>query len=276
MNFIFGLTIALVGQVDSERLPALTLEEIVDGNQQALGLIHQLELEMHNVRQNYLSGERYGEPTKSVWKWAHKGKFERLCYRDGSPPTEDGRPRDLYDWFIDGAEKKLLRNWDPDNPQSITPINQGTVVGGIYPDDGLAPTFDVTRFLLWTFSTDSSDERRTLQDFIAESSQAELVGQTQIDGHPVWHIRATHPGMNGQERKGFYFEFFIDPSVNFAVRRVIEHQASFQKEINGIQETYNLDITRTVKKFQSFAGGIFVPLNIESQTVRILLTRGER
>lgn len=281
MNLILALTIAAVGQTDSASMPEFTLEELVQGNQQALGLVHELELVMRHTRQNYMSGEHYGEPTEFVWKWAKKGDLERLRYSDGLTPTDDGRPRDLYDWFIDGSEKRLLRNWDPENPQSITPINQGTVRATIYRNDGKAPIFDATRFLLWTFSTNASDERRTLQEFVAESPRAKLLGRTEIDGHAVWHIRADHPGLHGQEMKGFYFDFFVDPSLNFAVRRVIEHKPGFQMEINGVEETYNIDIPRTVKEFKSVGGGVYVPLEIESKTVahtsdqRRVITRTE-
>jgi hypothetical protein len=66
---------------------------------------------------------------------------------------------------------------------------------------------------------------------------------------------------------GFGFDIFVDPAVNFFVRRVIEHHRDIKQEINGVEETYQIDVTRTVTTFHDAGGGVFVPTSMKFRAV---------
>jgi hypothetical protein len=66
---------------------------------------------------------------------------------------------------------------------------------------------------------------------------------------------------------GFGFDIYVDPAVNFFVRRVIEHHRDIKQEINGVEETYPIDITRTVTTFHDAGGGVFVATSMKFRAV---------
>ena len=244
--------------------PVYQLQELVELHESALGLIHQIELSLQSEFQNYLKEKRFGKlDTPKPWHWARRGEQERLRYDVDSAPGKDGRPTGLYDYFVDETSVRMLRNWDPKNPQKITPLDGGTVSATVMPRTRRAPGLrDVPRHMLWSFSIEN-DDRRTLAKLVRESPHAELVGPAEIDGHRVWQVRAAHPGVDGVPQPGVSFDVYLDPEVNFAARRVVEHQPDTQKLINGKLEKYSFVVIRTVKEFRDFGGGVFVPVEIE-------------
>jgi hypothetical protein len=166
---------------------------------------------------------------------------------------------------MDSSSVKWLRNWDWSKPQQITPVQQGTVQAVIFPQDKKPPLRDVPALLLWTFSLNYADQRRTVAEFVRQSPRAELVGRTQLDGHEVWHIRADHPGLAGYPTEGVFFEFFIDPSANFAIRRAIEHQGVLKLPTDdGDQEAREIVRTRTILSYKDVGNGVFVPMLIRT------------
>lgn len=271
LTFIISHVSAAVAQdPDSSEAPELTLEEIVQLNEQSLGLIHTVELTMHHEIRHFIGGEPYGEPERTTWDWAMKGDVQRIRYAVPDPPTDDGRPQGLHDWYVDRESIKLLRNWNPDDPQKITPLNQGTIVASQAPVTRKAPGRDVTRFLLWMFSLDTTDDRRSFAELVAESPDVEFRGLTLVDGRKLWSIRAAHPGIDGHLKPGFYFDIFLDPEVNFNVRRVVEHHEGYEKYVNNSLETYSMDIERTVTSFRDVGNGVYFPLKIDNRVTSTL------
>jgi hypothetical protein len=249
--------------------PDFTLEELVEGNQQALGLVHQIELTITFSRQGFLGGKPHGELyTQPAIRWAKKGKLERLRFSTNAAPRADGRPRHLRDRFSDGSTVKSLDNWDWDDPQPITPLDQGSVRARVVPADNHPPVHDPLQVLLWRFHVDYGDARWTLAEFVAKSPRAELLGETEVDGHEVWHIRAEHPNSNQKGREGVVFEFFVDPAVNFAVRKVIEDFGTLEREIGGQLEKVPRTRTWTVKSFKDCGDGVYVPTLVNVSVFR--------
>jgi len=49
--------------------------------------------------------------------------------------------------------------------------------------------------------------------------------------------------------------------------RVIENHRDVKQEINGVEETFPIDVTRTVTTFRDAGGGVFVPTAMECRVV---------
>lgn len=239
----------------------LTLSDLVSANQQALDLIDRIELEVTTIERNFLRGRPFGEPATSTWAWARDRTRERTRFSTGEAAPLDSA-QGFNDWFLDGDKLYLLQNWDPSNPQTITPNDQRGVRARIVPRTRKPLGRDVARFLLWKVALDISDDSRTLSELVRESPNSALVGPSICEGHSVWHIRAQHPGVDGTPRENFIFDIYIDPSVNFHIRRVVEHHEGFELDVDGRTETYSMDITRTVKSFRDFGDGVFVPESV--------------
>ena len=245
-----------------------TLADVVSAHEAALGSVHTIELTMRHKNRCFASGKPVAEPDSSTWHWAKSGSTQRMRFRTEPAVRSNGWPEGIYDLLADEKEVRMLRNWDADAPQKITPLNQGSVSSRISPRDRCSPfVADPEQILLWRFHFDTVGESWSLGDLVRESGAAELVGKTNIDGHPTWHIRVVDPKSGGAVMPGFGFDLFVDPAVNFFVRRVIEHHRDVKQEINGVEETFPIDVTRTVTTFRDVGGGVFVPTAMEFRVV---------
>jgi hypothetical protein len=277
MNTILLFCAVALVSMQASRQESPTLTDIVNANQSAIGLIHQIELTMNHETQFFLPSEPTREPDSWVWRWAKSGTAQRIRYRTKPSMRSDGLPEGIYDCFADEHEIRMLRNWDWDNPQDITPLNQGSVRAEISQRERSSPfVADPEKFLLWRFSFDVIGESWSLADLVRDSRVAELVGRADIDGHLVWHIRVIDPTASGTAMTGWGFEIFVDPSVNYQVRRVIEHHADVTQVIDGEEETFSLDVTRSVSAFRDFGDGVYVPVSTEFRIVASSSDRREQ
>jgi len=245
-----------------------TLADVVSAHESALGLIHSIELTLSHESQYFAGGKQALEPHSWSWHWVQCGSTERIRYRTQPSSRDNGLPEGIYDFLADRNEVRMLRNWDPSDPQEITPLDQGSVSAVIRPRDRTPPfVADTERFLLWQFNFGANDESRSLSDLVRESGTAELVGKAEINGHATWHIRVVDPKAGGKFLSRWGFDIFVDPAVNFNVRRVIEHHQDVRQLINGIEETFPIDLTRTVLSFRGAGDGVFVPTAMEYRLV---------
>jgi len=245
-----------------------TLADVVSAHEAALGSIHKIELTMCHDTRSFASGKPLSEPGSWTWHWAKDGSTQRVRYRTEPVVRSDGLPDGIYDFLADDREVRMLQNWDPDAPQKITPLNQGSLRAQISPRDRGSPfVANSEKHLLWRFDFDVVGDSSSLGDLVRESGVAELVGKADIDGHPTWHIRVLDPKSGGTVMPGFGFDIYVDPAVNFFVRRVIEHHRDIKQEINGVEETYPIDITRTVTTFHDAGGGVFVATSMKFRAV---------
>ena len=246
----------------------LTLADVVSAHEAALGSIHKIELTMRHDNRYFASGKPLSEPDSWTWHWAKDGSTQRMRFRTEPAVRSDGLPDGIYDLLADDREVRMLQNWDPDAPQKITPLNQGSLSAQISQRDRGSPfVANPEKHLLWRFDFDVVGESWSLGDLVRESGVAELAGKADIDGHPTWHIRVLDPKSGGTVMPGFGFDIFVDPAVNFFVRRVIEHHRDIKQEINGVEETYPIDVTRTVTTFHDAGGGVFVPTSMKFRAV---------
>ena len=245
-----------------------TLADVVSAHEAALGSIHKIELTMRHDNRYFASGKPLSEPDSWTWHWAKDGSTQRMRFRTEPAVRSDGLPDGIYDLLADDREVRMLQNWDPDAPQKITPLNQGSLSAQISQRDRGSPfVANPEKHLLWRFDFDVVGESWSLGDLVRESGVAELAGKADIDGHPTWHIRVLDPKSGGTVMPGFGFDIFVDPAVNFFVRRVIEHHRDIKQEINGVEETYPIDVTRTVTTFHDAGGGVFVPTSMKFRAV---------
>jgi hypothetical protein len=240
-----------------------SLDELVEANQQMIEALPPMELVLTHTVQDYKGDAPFGQ-SRDVpdWTWARSGARERMRYSDGRSP-QDGRPQDLYDWFSDGESLSLLRNWNPESPQVITPIDQGSVIASVMPPTQNPLGRDAPRFLLWGINAGLDDRAWTLRDIVKASPDAEVVGPAVVDGHNVWHLKFSHPDEERRRTGKLTYDVFIDPALNFSIRRVSEHQHNVQKNIDGALETYTLKTTRTARSHKDLGMGAYVPVEVE-------------
>lgn len=257
----FIIVSVMTSALDAEEL---TLTELIGANERAVGAVNRLEVEITHTQNDFIGDTPHGDSAVMKVYWAKDGTTERTKVNVDEPSTEDGRPQGLYDWLEIEHEMRSLRNWDKHNPQSITPTNQGTVAAAILPRTRKPPTWDAKRFLLWTVSLDNSDNRWSLTDLMHESPIVKYIGTIQSEMGLLHHIRAHHPGIDGDEKEGFYFDIFLDPKANFNTVKVIEHHVGYVAVINNKTETYDMDIERTVNSMSDLGNGVFLPIDVST------------
>jgi hypothetical protein len=262
--------IALIGGAASGDDGSFTLEELIAAHEQSLGLVSAIGFDM-KIERNAYAGTELQRSQTDHWRWAYDVTRERLRYSDGSPPNEQGLPTGLYDWFVDGNSTSVLRNWDWEKPQQIAPAAQGTVRAQISPTERRPPGVrDPMWHLLWRVGESEGGERWTLREYVEASDAVELLGPKTVDQSNLWVIRARHPrdhlDPNGPTTPDITIDVYIDPTVNFSIRRIVQTQNGVNKRIGGEDETYSIVTTRTVREFEDCSNGIHVPTKIEMRS----------
>jgi hypothetical protein len=112
-----------------------TLADVVSAHEVALGSIHKMELTMRHDNRSFASRKPLSEPDSWTGHWAKDGSTQRIRYRTKPAVRSDGFPDGIYDFLADDREVRMLWSWDPDAPQKITPLNQGSLSAQISPRD---------------------------------------------------------------------------------------------------------------------------------------------
>jgi len=147
-----------------------TLVDVVSAHEAALGSIHKIELTMRHDNRYFASGKPLLEPDSWTGHWAKDGLTQRMRFRTEPAVRSDGLPDGIYDLLADDREVRMLQNWDPDAPQKITPLNQGSLSAQISPRDRGSPfVVNPEKHLLWRFDFDVVGESWSLGDLVRES-----------------------------------------------------------------------------------------------------------
>lgn len=246
---------------------------LVAAHEQTLGLIHTIDLKMETHGRDFIGplAER-GETHVASIRWSRKGDLERIrSTRHEGLTTNSGLPNNLVDVFLNRTEMKMLRNWDPANPQKVTLDRQGTVRGYVEARTAAVGSTDPAFPLLLTFSLgDAGKPRRTLRELVARSGKAD-VKRVDVDGTPVWRIRLFHPGSGGKSApSGSYLDVCLDPRAGYLCRRFVEHRASQTVYDATTQKKRKVDIDQvtTIEGFQDLGDGVWFPLSAKYEFMR--------
>ena len=251
---------------------------VLDAHESALGLIHSLDLriDVHGW-DNVGPRVKQGRTEILSARWSRKGPLERIRTEVHERQRDErGRPVNLADIFRDGSKTRILRNWDPADPQPIAPGRQGTVSAYVEDQAASVGDYDPACSLLLSFSLGvssggSSPARHTLADLVRRAPKLHFLNRVPQDGGELWQIRLDHPGRDGEAAPaGNYVDVVLDPAANYLARRLTVHIASQQVvDFESRQRrTVAVDMISEVKKFHSCGDGVFFPIESEYRYVR--------
>ena len=250
------------------------IRTVLDAHERALGLIHSLDLRI-DVQGWDNVGPRVKQGRTEILsaRWSRKGTLERIRTElHGRQRDEKGRPVNLADIFRDGSKTRILRNWDPADPQPITPRHQGTVSAYVEDQTASVGDHDPACSLLLAFPLGGSyPARHTLADLVRQAPKVHFLNRIPQDGGELWQIRLDHPGRDGQPAPaGSYVDVVLDPAANYLAQRLTVHIASQQVvDFESRQRrTVSVDMITEIKRFHSCGDGVFFPIESEYRFVR--------
>ena len=235
--------VTLVAAIDPD------CQALIDANLQTLGLIRTIQV-------NYTITGRNERPTEVFW--SREGNRERIQQVGGHlEPTPDGRPRNLSDVLIDDGVYKYLRNWDPRNPQKITPTKPGTVRAATGPHTNVnASLVTPSRQLLFEVEY---KPRRTLAELAKVSPKITYQGKVELEGRELRLISLEYPEDAIYKMGKRDIDVYLDPAAGYMVRKMVGHIPNWIVS-NG--PPVNVVHAHEVLEFKDFGGGIFVPIKI--------------
>ena len=248
--------------------PPMSVRDLVDAHLSG-NAIHSIDADlvvsMWLARSTTRSSLGDGPPDKVFHiSWIETPASERIQFiSDSKPDPNTGHPTNFSDFLRKPNGAKLLRNYDWDNPQPLTPVHQGTVNAEILPASTDVPLglMDPGCMLLRRYEFLAGGERRTLRELISKNeSNAELVGQPTSDLLAL----KINQDVKGTQAPRNYHVFFFDPTKNYAIKKlethVVNDSSTGQAPISLVRET-------VVEEFNRIADEIFVPQKVV-QSVR--------
>jgi hypothetical protein len=244
MLTVFAVAVCVVG---GSGVVAPECQAIIDANTRSNALIRTVQL--HYSRE-YQRDPKHGGQT---W-WSRDGVRERIReVGANNGQIRAGRPTAIYDVLITNNRFYLLKNWDPNTPQPITPLIQGTVraVTGAYVNENPGPTTPSADLLFEMPFT----PRRTLAELASVSPTVGCRGWVMEDGRRLFCISLETPEAQTETTIKWYVDVFVDPKAGHMIRKV-KLNAPKRKRANG-----QLGVSRTeeVVDFRDCGDGIFVP-----------------
>jgi len=231
-------------------------QALIDAHSQMLDRIRTIEVQ-YTV--DFIDGTDF--KAASTW-WSRDGRRERI--RRVAPsigPTSDGRPRGISDLLMDGATYKSLRNWDPENPQKITPSRQGTVRAFVAAQTNtnvgvLAPSQQLL------FEVDDRP-RRTLAELASVSPRVTYKAKVEVDGRELCLISLETPEETTATTTKRYFDVYLDPRAGYMIRKLVVNAPRIMRSNGEIGKNYHVHEVVEVKEF---GDGIFMPIRIRIGT----------
>lgn len=244
---LHGVLISMaLASPESGRLESV--ESIVAAHQSGLALIHSIDLTLE--LRSLADGEGDPDGPDQVWRWSRDENRERIRHRHKEPLPTDGLPTNLTDTYIEGSQLRYLGNWDPDHPQPLTPLEQGSLRAFTEPLTRKLPgQRDPGLQLLQTFQIPLGGPRRTLWQVVREEG-AELVSAPDAMTNDLYHIRVTKPDLSEPTNR-CVLDVFLDPACGFHVRRSVVMLFEKGQPIGGTE--------REVRTFQDYGNGVFFP-----------------
>jgi hypothetical protein len=226
--------------------------QIIEANAHTLGLIRTLEL--HYI----IRPPARPVLASQIW-WSKEGSRERIKEISGHPPTTEGRPTNIRDLLISSGKTYFLRNWDPTNPQRISPTHQGSVTAIEEPHTNVnpgtrSPAADLLMEVLWM-------PRRTLSELASVSPSIQSKGWIADNGRKLFCISLETPEETADRSLKWFVEAYVDPTAGYMIRKLILTAPGF-KWPNG---TTGMTLRSEVDGFRDCGDGIYIAENLRHQ-----------
>ena len=145
--------------------------------------------------------------------WAFDSNHERILVTSNKKPEmKDGRTNNRHDIYREGRTEKILENWDPKNPQSITAKDQGSIKAWIMPLHRRPLGIDPMESLMLVFTP----EGYTLSElFQKKIKDFEYRGKINFEGKLCYNIRCTY--LDRGSNTEYKYDFYLDPEADFHV-----------------------------------------------------------
>jgi hypothetical protein len=229
-------------------------QALIDANSQSVDLITSIQVEYT------IASPGNPEPPWDRISWARRGtreRIQRVANAAGGSP--DGRPLGISDELLDGPISKHLTNWDPAEPQKITPTRQGTVRATVAPRTTVNAEL-VTPSENLLFEIDRNP-RRTLAELAEVAPKVTCKGKVNVNGNQLWLLSLESPEETTSTTTKKYFDVYLDPQAGYMVRKVAVRAP---KVILGNGQTTSYEYSREVIDFENLGDGVFVPTKVRN------------
>ena len=238
-----------------------TLEEVLDANESAVGLVYRIDMVVDSYRESF-NGKKFDPPIlRSTWRWSKDG--ERQRHRSHSY-DEKGNPSKFSDLLESGKEWRLLRNWDPQNPPDLLyPRDQEGVYASIEPRYPNMMFSVEALFTLMKIALEANDPRRTLREFVKTARSARLEGTARVGNHETLKVMVTDPACSTRDScPDCTVAVYIDRGANFMIRKLERSwRAQSERGSKPSRTTYVVE----VKRFKDFGEGVYLPEEVETR-----------
>jgi hypothetical protein len=244
----------------------IDIEYLVAAHETAVGQVRSVDVRI-DLYDLSLDTVEFSPPRhRAAWRWSMKGPVERQRYELllGETKNEEGHPINLGDLLEDGRTAKVLMNWRGDHTMKITPHRQGSMKAWYAPQEpvnfGVFPN-PRYGFALFGIQSQTNEPRRSVRQFVQESSEVHLAGQADVNGHSTWKVEAIYPGaLPESPDKKMRAEIHFDPSVDYLIRKLIVHYPAVNPQDPKSFATWaEWEIT----KFEAFGDGVYFPTEAE-------------
>ena len=257
--------------------PALSQEELLIAHRNAVESVSQVSMRLEVYRTGWKETPLSRPLHLCTFRWDRDLENERQRYRfhHGLTANADGRPNNLGDLLDSKKQRRVLRNWDPDDPQNITPHLQGTVNAWFGPIETVTTSVfpnPVASFALFQIQGNLEDSCLTLQQLVADSPSVEIEEKTESNGNRVWQMRIAHPDdKTGGGFAGSRYEVILDPGVNYLVKSVVCHVSDSDP---SPANTVPIRTERHVVNFNKTKEGVYYPTKVIAQLYDAKAPRG--
>jgi hypothetical protein len=258
MNRFSLLAICVIAFLETASLAQeIPLQTALTAHESAQSLIERLDFTL-----NYSHSFRGNAPTdQQTVRFSRDLAKERVQQHGG---TQDGQLTNFRDIFSDQGTSYQLFGWKPGEAKRLAIGDQRGVSGQIKPRTLSPLAVDPLNLLLLTFPYFPSGTRQTLSELVKTAAQTEWQGTIRKKSD-LLRLRAYWPGINGGRPDGSYFDVYLDPSVNFLVRRRVMRLQTYPGENKGVSWTPYESVGQVIK-FANLGDGVFFPTEIEYTT----------
>lgn len=252
-------------RLPSEQSPQQLLRFLAESNASAIGLIHEVDFKLELELQLFEGPNATARPRHTeTLRLSQRGSVKRVRNRSYAT-SEDGTVTTTVrfrDTIQEASREKYLSGWNPDSPPLITPLEQHGVHGVIRPRRPAVSARDPAEFLFLGFApVGENGSNYSLTELVEQASRAEVLGRPAVDGRELWLIRVFNPNREGLPDSRSYKDFFLDPSVNFMVRkRVVHWEDAPYSDPDGASSTSPADLITEITEFEDLGDGVFFPV----------------
>jgi len=251
--------------VSNEKDSGLSVDDLVRANKAAVESVRNIDMRIKVYRTGW-RGQRLEEPIHlSSQRWSKEFDKERQRYAQhlGRGPDAEGNPHNIGDLIETSDQRRVLLNWDPTNPQRITPHRQGTVRAWFEPPTPNLPgdfPNPQASMALFQIQANLVDTRWTLDRLVAESPSVKVTESTGEQGNQLWKLLIAHPDnkTNGPFENSRY-EVILDPNANYLISSIVAYIADVDP---SPENTVPIRTERQVTEFARGQDGTYFPKRV--------------